>query len=143
MPFSKIVVAYDGSKAAEKALHQAIMLSQDTYSTILEIIHVYNFPTIVIGEAIISPAPNREFALYNAAQSVADRATELVKHLPLASVILKQGDPAKTILEYADETGCDLIIIGSHGHGSILDIVLGSVSHDVIKHANVSVLVVK
>ena len=54
-----------------------------------------------------------------------------------------QGGPAEVILEYAKEKGNDLIVIGSRGLGGIREFVLGSVSHNVVQHATIPVLVVK
>jgi nucleotide-binding universal stress UspA family protein len=143
LPYTKILVAYDASEPSEKALDQAVMLTRDNYATQLVIVHVYFFPTAVIGEAIIASSPENNILVYNYAQSVVDKATQRVSSIPLATVLLKQGVPAETILEYADETKCDLIIVGNKRHSGIHDFMLGSVSHTIIQHAEVPVLLVK
>jgi nucleotide-binding universal stress UspA family protein len=60
-----------------------------------------------------------------------------------AKVELIQGSPAEVILDYANENGFDVIVIGSRGLGGIREFVLGSVSHNVVQHARIPVLVVK
>ena len=59
------------------------------------------------------------------------------------NVEMIQGAPAEVILEYAKQNGVDLIVIGSRGLGGIREFVLGSVSHNVVQHAKIPVLVVK
>ncbi|WP_082562399.1 universal stress protein [Paenibacillus sp. Root444D2] len=56
---------------------------------------------------------------------------------------VRSGSITKEILKYADEIQADLIIVGSRGLSSIGEFVLGSVSHNVVQHAKLPVLVVK
>jgi nucleotide-binding universal stress UspA family protein len=53
------------------------------------------------------------------------------------------GSPKRAILEEADTWGADLIVVGSHGEGAFLRLLLGSVAHTVALHANGSVRIVK
>jgi nucleotide-binding universal stress UspA family protein len=52
------------------------------------------------------------------------------------------GDPAQEILRAAERRDCDLIVISTRGYGRILQRVVGSVAHDVLRHARVPVLVI-
>jgi nucleotide-binding universal stress UspA family protein len=56
---------------------------------------------------------------------------------------MMQGAPAEVILDYTKKNHNDLIVIGSRGLGGIREFVLGSVSHNVVQHARIPVLVVK
>ncbi len=143
MAYKKILVAYDGSKASDDAIQQAIMLAQDNKEIQLEILHVYNIPTIILGEAIYTPPTGYENEVIAHSAEVVKRANDLLKDTRHEIVTLLKGNPAKAILEYAEETQCDLIIIGSRGHSGIKEFMLGSVSHNVILHAKVPVLLVK
>lgn len=143
MPYRKILVAFDGSKASEDALEQAIMLARDNELTELEVIHVYNMPTIILGEAVFTPPPGHERELIAYSKSVINKAKTLLEHTPHNTVSLHYGNPAKVILQQAEETHCDLIVMGSKGHSAIMEFMLGSVSHNVVLHAKVPVLVVK
>lgn len=49
----------------------------------------------------------------------------------------------KAVIAYGDAQGADLLVVGSHGHGAIGRLLLGSVANDIIRHASVPVLVVK
>jgi universal stress protein A len=53
------------------------------------------------------------------------------------------GDVADTILDQAAEWGADLIVVGSHGHRSIHDFLLGSVAESVARRAECSVAIVR
>lgn len=144
MAFAKIVAAYDGSKAANKALDKAIELSNLSPGAVLEVLHVYDFPRFYVAEGF-APVPasmNKDF--YDLAVRTAEEARNRLKEAGVdGKVQLAQGPPAETILDYAKKNGADLIVIGSRGLGGIREFVLGSVSHNVVQHAQIPVLVVK
>ncbi|MDZ7723399.1 MAG: universal stress protein [candidate division KSB1 bacterium] len=52
------------------------------------------------------------------------------------------GKPANEILKYADEIKPALIVAGTHGRGFIGDLFVGSISHNIVRHANSSVLLI-
>lgn len=144
MLFSNILLAYDGSKASNKAFDRAIELAQAVPNATLTVIHAFDFPRIFIGEGL-APIPasvNKEY--YDLAEQTVE---EVKKRLVAAGVNgdahLIQGSPAPIILEYAKEKGSDIIVIGSRGLGGIREFVLGSVSHNVVQNAKIPVLVVK
>jgi len=54
------------------------------------------------------------------------------------------GSPANTIVDYANAHGIDLIIMGSHGMGALVNrLMTGSVTTSALHHVDVPVLVVK
>jgi len=58
-------------------------------------------------------------------------------------IIVGRGDPAKQILKYAEDKYCDLIVVGSHGQGSLTGAMMGSTAKRVLKKSKVPVLVVQ
>jgi len=56
--------------------------------------------------------------------------------------VILSGDPARELLSYAGRTGADVIAAGSHGHGFITRVVLGSVTTKLLRTASCSVLVI-
>ena len=60
-----------------------------------------------------------------------------------ASFVAKVGSAADTISEMADKDNVDLVIMGSHGHGALGGLVLGSVTTKVLAHSKAPVLVVR
>jgi nucleotide-binding universal stress UspA family protein len=57
--------------------------------------------------------------------------------------VFLEGDPATEIVRYARESGCDMIVMGTHGRTGIERLLLGSVAEKVLRDANCSVMVVK
>jgi nucleotide-binding universal stress UspA family protein len=53
------------------------------------------------------------------------------------------GDPAKIIMDYANEQKADEIVMGSHGRGALSGAVLGSVAQKVVHLSSVPVVLVK
>jgi nucleotide-binding universal stress UspA family protein len=138
--YSTIVVAYDGSEVADKALDSAkklVLLNPDTK---LEIIHVVNLTKYIVGEAVYIPPVQNEF---DYSDQIVARIKELLVDIPNTHIEVRQGSPAKTILDFAEEVTAELIVIGSRGLNAISEFVLGSVSHNVVQHAKIPVLVVK
>lgn len=58
------------------------------------------------------------------------------------TALVVQGPSCETILNEAEKLGIDLIVVGSHGHGALHQMLVGSVSEGVIRSATCPVLVV-
>lgn len=142
MPFSKLLVAYDGSDLSNKALDKALNYCRENNAS-LEVLHVINFQNFVIGEAMVAfPVPLQKEIQDNAEKLIA-KAEELLEGLPGSQAVLRQGSPAPAILEHAEENRCDLIVIGSRGFGGFRSFMLGSVSNHVVQNSEIPVLVIK
>jgi len=77
-------------------------------------------------------------------QAMADRVRDLLRQDGVAAdSVVKEGNPAKAIVEAAAENDCDLIVLGSHGRTGLDRILIGSVSQQVVVQAKCPVLVVK
>lgn len=140
--FTSILVAYDGSELSQRALAKAKELAGESNAK-LEVVHVLHHPVVVIGEAVVSPPRSYEAEYIQHAQSLIDQANREIAGLPNAKASLLQGQPADAVLDYAGQMGADLIVIGSRGLSGLNEWVLGSVSHHVVQHARIPVLVIK
>jgi len=60
-----------------------------------------------------------------------------------AEYIGKVGHAAEKICELADAGGCDLLVLGSHGHGSVINMVLGSTATKVLAGCKTPVLLIR
>ncbi len=60
----------------------------------------------------------------------------------IKSVEVCEGDPAELILKKADELGCDIIIMGSHGKGIVQGTFLGSTTRKVIRGSQIPVCII-
>jgi nucleotide-binding universal stress UspA family protein len=58
-------------------------------------------------------------------------------------IIVRRGNPVEEIIKSAAEHNCDLIVMGTHGHGTLEDVMLGSTARRVIRRSKVPVLVVR
>lgn len=92
-----------------------------------------------------------EFPAMNAFQEEAKRraVTKLDELLaavktdvPGATSHLKEGSPLHSLLEYVKQSGADFVVLGSHGHGVIASLLLGSVAEGMVRKATVPTLVV-
>lgn len=79
-----------------------------------------------------------------------DRAESTVELAQLSEVlevaaepIVETGDPGATICQVAARVGADVVVLGSHGHGWLQRVLIGSVSHHVLQHAPCPVLVMR
>ena len=75
-------------------------------------------------------------------QQIQKEADKIRKQGVNITPLLVQGPAIETILKEADNLKIDLIILGSHGHGALYNLLLGSVTQGVLKNAKVPVLIV-
>ena len=58
-------------------------------------------------------------------------------------IIVERGNPVEEIIKNAEERNCDLIVMGTHGQGTLADAMLGSTARRVIRRSKMPVLVVR
>jgi nucleotide-binding universal stress UspA family protein len=58
-------------------------------------------------------------------------------------IVVEKGNPVEVILNVAKEKKCDLIVMGTHGRGTLADVVMGSTARRVIRRSTTPVLVVR
>ncbi len=58
-------------------------------------------------------------------------------------IIIERGNPVKEILKQSKERNCDLIVMGSRGHSTLADVMMGSITKRVLRRSDVPVLVVR
>lgn len=144
MKFQRILVAYDGSEPSRKALQHAIGLAEAGEQSQVRVVHVFQFPQYFVGTAYATASAETNEELYEYAERLQQEAEGKVAVLgERATVVLQQGPPGQVIIDEADEFKADLVIIGSRGLSGLKEFVLGSVSHHVVQHAKVPVLVIK
>ncbi|WP_020475136.1 universal stress protein [Zavarzinella formosa] len=64
------------------------------------------------------------------------------RNIPVSHVLL-EGDPGSEIVRFADETGIELIVMGTHGRTGVERLLTGSVAEQVLRGAPCSVMCVK
>ncbi|AWR97852.1 universal stress protein [Acidianus sulfidivorans JP7] len=137
--FEKILVPYDGSEQAKKALDIAVELARK-YNSKLYIIEVVD-ETVFENSGILPPLSAIE-ELRKKAQKDVEEAAKKAQGLEVVNEVLS-GDPGSTILEYSSNNGISLIVMGSRGLSKFKRLLLGSVSTVVVNHSSVPVMIVK
>ena len=135
--FRTILVAVDGSQYARAALDLAVDLAQ-RYQASLCVLHAFPHVSDLLG------TPQYESLLVARSmigQQLLESAQTQVGDTVVVATQLIEGPPAPAILRVAEEEGCDLIVLGSRGHGQIAGILLGSVSSTVAQRAHCPVLI--
>jgi len=144
----KLLVAYDGSDASKKAIETVLKCSnkQDEI-TLLTVIPAelaessftkMLLPTIDLS-SIIKSGSFKEKAMESLNKILKEIETDVSK----VNTMVESGDPADEILITAKKVNADIIIIGYKGYGKEGRFLLGSVTDKVVRHASMSVLVVR
>ena len=139
--FLNILVAIDDSAHASRALEEALDLARTQRSRLTLISVASRGSWRFLAGPYAGMLPTQEDADKAAQQTIA-AARELVDDAIPVTTIVGQGSPADAILERAAGGAHDLIVMGSRGRGAAKSALLGSVSHDVLNHGRVSVLIV-
>lgn len=144
--FTRIVVGTDGSETAAEAFRQAVDLAKLAGAQ-LSIVSAYapvsdrkvkdqqrDAPADVQYE--IGPREDVNLVLDAAAADARKEGIEVQTH-PL------EGDPAEAILNVAEETRADLIVVGNKGMTGARRFLLSSVPNNISHHAPCSVIIVR
>lgn len=135
----QILVATDGSETSRAALEEAIELAAAAKAK-LTVVYVRPGPLPVLGEPVYQRSLSAELGHANETLAI---ATGLARTAGVeAEGEVLEGDPAKRIVELARARDAGLIVVGSRELGALSRTLLGSVSSDVLHHADRPVLVV-
>jgi nucleotide-binding universal stress UspA family protein len=139
----KILVAVDFSPAAAAVLRQARHYAKALAAEVW-LVHVAPpDPEFVGYEAGPQTVRDQVAEKFHAEHRALQQQAEEFRHLGLnVASLLLQGPTSPTILAEADRLQVDLIILGSHGHGALYQVLVGSVSEGVLRKAGRPVLVV-
>jgi nucleotide-binding universal stress UspA family protein len=138
--FKRIVLATDGSADAQEAANYARDLALRDEG---QVIVVYAFEPIsdYLGEPHGSQTSAERVSQ---GQRIAQEAAGRLEQAGVDVIIeVLEGPAAQAILNVSDVRQPDLIVMGTRGHGNLTSLLLGSVSHRVLAHAQTPVLVVK
>jgi nucleotide-binding universal stress UspA family protein len=144
--FGSIVVGTDGSETAAKAVEQAVDLASSVGARV-EFVSAYEpVPESRLREEAqqapddlqwsINPREDVDATLRDACERATARGVEAGRHA-------RQGDPADAILDVAEETRADLIVVGNKGMTGARRFLLGSVPNKISHHAPCSVLIIR
>lgn len=144
--YQRIYVPVDDSKTSALALAEASKLAQEVGAA-LRLVHVVDLAQFGWGGAEFLDAAELQGSIKQAGEQVLAANVERVAALgvPVESKILESwGDRiASVIVEDANEWGADLLVMGTHGLGGLMHLLMGSVAEGVLKQADVPVLLLR
>lgn len=135
-----IVVGVDGSEGAAIALEFA-MQEAALRGSRLRMVSAWEIPASVLASVVAGKEFYEEFRenaikVAREAAAVVDEKQPTVEH----EEIVMEGQAAKVLLENADDA--ELMVVGRRGHGSFAEMLLGSISRQVVVHAKCPVVIV-
>lgn len=146
--YRRILVATDGSELAAKGLNHAIELARALGSELVVLTVTPPWTPVGVEGTVgwtYDPVDEYDTASAEAARQIlADAVAKAgAGSVQATSVHLPGKYPADGIVEVADQQGCDLIVMASHGRRGLGRLVLGSQTMSVVTHAKMPVLVVR
>ena len=136
-----ILVAYDGSEPAQKAVEYAVREHPGEELILLRVVELADgYTDAGISLFQESLKERRKEAATELSEDVLELLdTETVEY-DTETVV---GDPAREIVAYAEEHDVDHVIVGSHGRKGVSRVLLGSVAEKIVRRAPVPVTVVR
>ena len=145
--YRHILIPTDGSELAEHGVTNGLLLAKSVGAKVTAIIVEEPFDWLSVSEtkgqrAFDELAKHTEQIKKHAA-SVLNRVANAAKQadVPCDTIQVEDARPYQAIIATAEDRGCDLIVMASHGRGGISAVVLGSVTNKVLTHTKTPVLV--
>jgi nucleotide-binding universal stress UspA family protein len=139
-----VLVAYDGSDPAQKAVERAITAASESREEEIILFRVIEAADGML-EAGIDILQDR---LKELREETSDELSEDIKQIleegdPEFRVETVVGKPAREIVSYAEENDISEIVIGSHGREGVSRVLLGNVAEKVVRRSPTTVIVVR
>lgn len=138
-----VLVAYDDSTQADRALSFALDSFPDAHVTLLTVID----PADAGSRRRLSLPPLGDEWLARAREDASERLAAAADRARDAGVetdtSIEVGRPANTIVAYAEDHDVDHVVMGSHGRSGVTRILLGSVAENVVRRSPIPVTIVR
>jgi nucleotide-binding universal stress UspA family protein len=140
--FQNILVAIDGSPDADQALIQAIDLAESEHARLTLFSAVVTPPASAYLGAGGGVAATIARDAEDETATILRTAVERVPDQVSVSTVLSSGPVRPALIHQIKDGAHDLVVMGSRGRGALRSVLLGSVSHYVLHHSPVPVLIV-
>jgi nucleotide-binding universal stress UspA family protein len=139
----KILLPVDGSELSLEAVRFAVRLARSGLRVSAVLANVQEpaslYELVVAHDAEVIDRISAEAG----AHALASAETLLKQSsVPFESEVAK-GDPAHTLIDILERYGCNMVIMGARGKGTLRSALLGSVSHEMLHAAGVPVMIIK
>jgi nucleotide-binding universal stress UspA family protein len=141
--YKRILVGYDGSENAKRALARAIALSTEQGSALRIVVVVTTVLTAYGPTAPYYPPGFPEQIIKEGKRSLEEALSTAKQAGRSASGSVEDGHPSEIILRLAESEGADLIVLGRRGISGVERFLMGGVSSSVVNHSKCDVLVAK
>ncbi|HEX8963823.1 MAG TPA: universal stress protein [Rhodocyclaceae bacterium] len=144
--FKHILVPTDGSQLSSEAVRRAVGFAKEAGARVTFFFAKPDYPVAFYGEgALIDPTTPEKFAEMadKQAADVLAACTAIAAEAGVGCDSISQTSdiPYEAIIDAANDAGCDLIFMASHGRRGISGLLLGSETQKVLTHSKVPVLV--
>lgn len=139
LSIKRILAAVDFSETSDKAFDYAMSLAR-VFEAEVVALHVVHDPIVYAPTTGQEWRDEFERTIKEKLDALLNRHT--CEGVEVAAVI-KQGGAWLEIIEYAKAENCDMIVLGTHGHGPVQHMLMGSVAEKVVRKAKHPVLVVR
>lgn len=139
----RILVPLDFSTSSRRALDYAVGVAQK-FDASLHLVHVCEVPSMMTAsmDAYAIAYTDWNQRLGEEAERELAKIAALRQGLRVTTEVLF-GSPAPAIVEAADTNDADLIVMGTHGHGAVMHLMMGNVAERVVRTASCPVLTVR
>ena len=143
--YKQILIPTDGSEITGRAVAAGVGLAKALGAQVRTLCVKEPFPYGSVAE--MQPTPPQDF--FDAQERAAAKHVRAVIEACDAAGVVCHGEtidglqPWEAIVEHAEKTGCDLLVMGSHGRSGLASLFLGSETQDVLKHTTIPVLIVR
>jgi nucleotide-binding universal stress UspA family protein len=144
----RMLIAYDGSDASKKAIDMCLKCAdKDDEIVLLTVIPAElsesSFTKMLLPTIDLSSIVQSGSFKDKAMESLSKVVKEIQSDVKKVDIVVESGDPADEILMTARKHRADIIIVGYKGYGKEGRFLLGSVTDKVVRHASISVIVVR
>ncbi|MEZ4226436.1 MAG: universal stress protein [Polyangiaceae bacterium] len=143
----RILVPVDFSACSRLALARAAELAK-AFGATVDLLHVWESPAFVAPEAMVGVSGGTQTLADLAREHAESAMKEFLasaqgEGFTVGKTLVKQGDPAKVIVETAEADNYDLVALGTHGRTGLSHLLLGSVAEKVVRRSRRPVLSVR
>jgi len=139
----KILLPFDGSPMALRAVHSTIQLAADGLDVGVVLVNVQESASLYELVVAHDPAVIDQVSLA-AGNNILLPAQALLESAGISyETEVATGDPANTLIDILENYGCNLVVMGASGNSALRRALLGSVSNEVLHASPVPVMIVK